>query len=434
MPPALRLALTLALPAAALLLARVPLMGLDLEVLKGTREYDPTMFGVFSLGVGPIISAALLVELAALLLPRWRRLRHGGYEGRARLWTRVRVLTLILAATQAFFVLRWMTSANAQLRFLPDGVLPRVLVMVVPTLGTFLLLWIAERIDRRGTGNGISVLIAAFSLPDLLHTGYLVALRFQDVEPLRGHLLLALMLVVGVVIAVGRRPARGWQYQPPRPELLVPASGVIPFSMAASLLNLPAALSAFVDLSPWRSLWSDTNLHLVLQVPLLAVLAAAFTRLFNRPARVAEVWRRGPGHLDEAAALAAARAAYLPGLGRALAILLALAFAGWLGWKEGVPVHALALVVLGCVGADVVTELRFRRAHGALERVWPVHRPYALGPALAGLAGAGIPAFPRALRHGALLSSWGPYVPVEILVPGARAEEAQALLRAMLIS
>jgi hypothetical protein len=46
------------------------------------------------------------------------------------------------------------------------------------------------------------------------------------------------------------------------------------------------------------------------------------------------------------------------------------------------------------------------------------------------LALAGIP---RALRHGALLSFWGPYVPVEVLVPAPRGEEAQARLRALML-
>ncbi len=56
-----------------------------------------------------------------------------------------------------------------------------------------------------------------------------------------------------------------------------------------------------------------------------------------------------------------------------------------------------------------------------------LHRVYAVEPALAALAAAGIPAFARTRHFRALSHFFGPYAPIEILVPLERAAEADAL-------
>lgn len=425
--------MTLALPAATLLLARLPLMGVDLTLLEGGPGFDPTIFGLFAFGPGPIVSAALLVEVLALVLPRWRRWRHDGYPGRSRLWTRVRVATVVLAAIQSFFLLRWMMHLPPDMKVLSGGVLAHGLAFTVPVLGPLLLLWLGEQIDRYGTGRGLSVLIAAFSLPELLKVVPDVVDSFERVELGAQHSLVALALVVAGAISVAWRPTAGWREQHPRPQLLAPASGIAPLGASRVLLGLPLTLRSFLPFEDRLDLFTrGTYLNLALDAALVIVLAAAFTRLFNRPARVTTLWQRGPGVQDSTTARQAVASAWWPGYGRALALMLALTLAQWLIFQARLGANVLTLIILGCVVLDVAGELRFRRAQGAVTAVWPVHRTYAVGCALARLEQAGIPAYPRCLRHGALLSFFGPHVPVELLVPEARAEEAQALLRALL--
>jgi hypothetical protein len=139
---------------------------------------------------------------------------------------------------------------------------------------------------------------------------------------------------------------------------------------------------------------------------------------------VAAAWARVPGlGGDGPSAVAAAHAAFRRAAWRALLFLGAMAAMSWYVDRAQVTLDILWLTVIGCIAADLVGELRFRRRHPDLVSLPPIHQLHTVGPALHQLAGAQIPAYPRALRHAALLNSWGPYVPVEILVPRARASE-----------
>src|SRR4030095_8937284 len=77
------------------------------------NRFDPSLAGVLALGLMPFFSAFSLVELAALIVPRWRPLRHGGPPGRARLHTAAITLTLLLALVQALFMVKYLRALGA---------------------------------------------------------------------------------------------------------------------------------------------------------------------------------------------------------------------------------------------------------------------------------------------------------------------------------
>ncbi|MDB4998628.1 MAG: hypothetical protein JWM74_6060, partial [Myxococcaceae bacterium] len=83
-----RAAITIAVPGALLALRHyVPLPGVPLELFDIAQQGGaaPVSIGVFSLGVMPAITAYVLVEVMAFLVPRWSRMRHAGPAGRAPL-------------------------------------------------------------------------------------------------------------------------------------------------------------------------------------------------------------------------------------------------------------------------------------------------------------------------------------------------------------
>jgi preprotein translocase subunit SecY len=435
-PPALirRIAVTVLAPIAVVLIARLPLPGLQLEALAKLGSLDRSMYGLFAFGLVPFVDAAVVVEIAALVRPRWRPLRYGAHHGRSLLEAWSLLVAVVFAGLQAFFYHRWMVRSGEMSPFfdvLPTSAAARVLVGVAPALGSLLLVGIARAIGRYGLGNGFSILIAALAMPDLAD-GVMQSLQRVEVAGSRvfAPLALALMVVVALTSTTAARPRRGWLERPLRPSLLTPASGLAPFVVMTGLLALPAQIATFAGRSA-SPLSPGSLLDSAIRYPLLAAMCALFAWLFNRPRLVARVWARVPGVGDEPQALA--KAALRRAFWRSLPFLAALAVVGTLAVVGRLALNVMMLTVIACVAVDVGSELRFRRLHGALAPAWPVHRLYAVGPALAALSNASVPAFPRALRHATLLSFFGPYVPVEILVPATRLDEAQSLLAPLLL-
>jgi len=112
----LRIAITLGVPVGLLAAARMPAAGVNPE-LQATL--DSRVLGILALGIAPALSAYLTVELVALLIPRLRPLRHGGPAARLKLQRAANVLTVVLAATQAFGMSMYLASLELQIPDLP---------------------------------------------------------------------------------------------------------------------------------------------------------------------------------------------------------------------------------------------------------------------------------------------------------------------------
>jgi hypothetical protein len=166
---------------------------------------------------------------------------------------------------------------------------------------------------------------------------------------------------------------------------------------------------------------------------LAAAFAVALSPLFNRPSRVAKVWPGAKAASDTAPAV---RAQVMRATWRSVAFVLAVAALDLLPslfFNVPIFVRALPPIMVAAVLLDVWEEQRFRSKHPRLSAVWPIQRVYAVAPALDALAAAGIKAFPRALRYRTLLQFFGPYAPVTLLVPEARAAEAERIVRERLL-
>jgi len=252
-----RIAVTLIVPIAALLLARIPLPGIATDMFEkfyeaGGGAYDPAEHGIFTLELRPFLSAALWVEVLALLIPRWRALRLGGYPERNRLWTRVTVLALVMVTMQAFFIVRWLRATSET--FLPmvgalvvgerndlAWIVTQTLTMVA---GTFLLYWLARLIDRYGTGNGFAVILVAFLLPPMVRELVASAHRLPG-ETILAPLCLGAVAVAAVTRLAGGRPLRSSASAAGYDRLPMPASGLQPTVAAPSALMVPVSIAQF---------------------------------------------------------------------------------------------------------------------------------------------------------------------------------------------
>ena len=114
-------------------------------------------FSIFALGIMPYITASIILQLMAVVVPTLAQLQKEGESGYAKINQYTRYLTIVLAAAQA---------VGYSYLFRREGILTNntgrlVLIVITLTAGTTLLMWFGEQITKRGIGNGISLLIFA---------------------------------------------------------------------------------------------------------------------------------------------------------------------------------------------------------------------------------------------------------------------------------
>jgi preprotein translocase subunit SecY len=442
-----RIALTVGAPVVVYAATQVPLPFVSAHPSMGGfggmfESPQAVHVGVLALGLMPAITALLIVEVAALIVPRWRPLRIGGPDGRRALYRSVLALTLAITLLQSYFMLRYLQSAR-----MAEGGLDGVAITLTLIGGTFALLGLARAIDRYGLGNGFAVLTAGSALLAVMDPGGIGRrlLFLLDEGPAR---LAGYLLAVGGMALVTWRVLTEHQRRPiDALGLRAPASGLAPLELAATVLVVPATLANFgVALGPLASVGPGARGYLALQLALVAAGCVLFVRLFNRPARVAETIARfsdAPETIDQAALRAhvtlLGRHAALKSAAFLAAVVLGTHWAERMGQGLMMEIRsttgasllpeAMLAVVVTAVLMDVIGEWRARTGQELLA-VWPLHRLYAVDPAIARLAAAGITAYPRGVYLRTLLQFFGPWVPVELLVPKDRAAEAQTLLAA----
>ncbi|MBH5330043.1 preprotein translocase subunit SecY [Eikenella sp. S3360] len=115
-------------------------------------------FSIFAIGIMPYISASIIIQLAAEVLPSLKALKKEGEAGRRTLTKYTRWATLFLAIIQSSAFL----AAIYQPAFITVGRVEFVISAVVCLVtGTMFLMWLGEQMTERGIGNGISLLITA---------------------------------------------------------------------------------------------------------------------------------------------------------------------------------------------------------------------------------------------------------------------------------
>ena len=417
-PPWRRLAVTLAVPAAMWGAQQISLPGVDFDpsMMRYFRDVPRSLASILSMGIVPFLSAAVLVELAALIVPGWRSMRIDP-DGRRRLGRASLIVGVVIAAIHAFLIAR-------QLEYLArePGLAFRTTCALTLVAASCVLVLLAWLVDRHGLGNGFSIVIACALGPSLWDLGRAVVygLYGETMTPLALVLLLGTLgfLVVATIMVLDAH--RGWLAflrgpGPRRPALRLPASGTAPLELAATLLLLPATIASYTGFASGLAMKivPGTRLYLFAELAILVAGTALFAWLFNRGA---EPTLR----------------AQLPSAWLRSALYLALLVLGMAFLTHtvhvAVPLGSILLAVGTAVALDLVREWRAFGEHPDLVAVWPLHRIYTLDAALLTLERANIYVHPRGAHHRTLLQFFGPYVPITLMVPAANADSATRIL------
>jgi preprotein translocase subunit SecY len=214
--------------------------------------------GIFALGIMPYISASIIVQLLASMVPAMEQLKKEGEQGRKKMNQYTRYGTVFLATLQAYGLA---VSLEAGDLVTDPGLFFRASCVITLVGGTMFLMWVGEQITARGIGNGISLIIfvgIVAELPAALAQFFSQG-RSGAISPavIIGVILMVIITIAFVVFM--ERALRKIHIQYPRRQVgmkvydggsshlpvKVNPAGVIPAIFASSLLLLPTTISTF---------------------------------------------------------------------------------------------------------------------------------------------------------------------------------------------
>jgi hypothetical protein len=298
-------------------------------------------------------------------------------------------------------------------------------VAVTLVAGTLVTAWGAVLISWHGVGNGFAILFAVDAIEQLVLGASAAGARSAGAWSETAALFaICLVVVVPLVLARQRRDAEA------SPQMPLFTCGLAVAQAPSVLLAAIAQVAALasVDLhGPWAR--AGAVEHAIVEVGVAAVAAVLFARLFCPADAVVGAFRRAGADGEDAGGV---RAALRAANRRSVAMVVGLVLASELALLLDVPVRVgaqavLLVAIVLAVAADLRGEVRARALHPALVCARPLHRVYAVAPALEALAAAGIPACARGRHYRGLFHFFAPWAPAEILVPPERAEEAAAI-------
>jgi preprotein translocase subunit SecY len=248
---------------------------------------------IFTLGIMPYISASIIVQLLAAMVPTLQQLKKEGEQGRKKINQYTRYGTLALAIFQSYGLAM---SMQGQGLAHDPGIFFIASAMITLVGGAMLLMWLGEQITARGIGNGISLIIFVgivaeipAALAQFFESGRSGALS----TPVILGVIVMVVAVMAFVVFM-ERALRKIHIQYPRRQvgmkvydggsshlpIKVNPAGVIPAIFASSLLLLPTTISTFAGNST-NPVLSFLSAQLGYGQPLHLVFLAAMIVFFS---------------------------------------------------------------------------------------------------------------------------------------------------------
>lgn len=256
------------------LLAAIPIPGIDTVELNRFLSNNQ-FFGILNifsggglsnlsiimLGVGPFITASIIMQLLTIMVPKFKALyQEEGEIGRRKFTQYSRLLAVPLALVQGFSLLTILARQNILGALTPFEMASNLILI---TAGSMLLMWIGELMSEFGIGNGVSLIIFAGIIANIpSHISQLLfSFDVSQIPLFAVFTVVSLLVVAGVIVVTeAERPipvtyakqvrgskmfGGGSTYLP----LRVNQAGVIPIIFALSILLFPQMIGNFLATS-----------------------------------------------------------------------------------------------------------------------------------------------------------------------------------------
>ncbi len=315
-------------------IAHIPLPGVDVIALRNFFQANQVLgllnlfsggtissFSVIALGVAPYITASIIFQLLAMIIPSLEAIQKEGESGQQRINQWTRYLTVPLAILQSFGLLSLLRGSQFQILTKTDP-LHLVAVIATVTAGTVFLMWLGELISEKKVGNGISLLIFAGILAGLPKQVSQVLAVFDQSQLFIWVLYaaVAILMIAGVVYVTEAQRNVPVQYArqvrgqgvlsggiASNLPLRVNMAGVIPIIFAISILLFPSVIAQFFVTA--RTPWVASAAHWVINIlqnqtvygAAYFILVCAFTYFYTavvfHPDKIAENLQKQGGFI-----------------------------------------------------------------------------------------------------------------------------------------
>ena len=287
-----------------------------LNILSGGAMSQATLF---ALGVSPYIPASIVIQLLTIAIPYLERISKEGEEGQKKLNQLTRIATVVLGLVTSFGYYKLLENNNA---ITNKGVFPAFVIILSYCAGSSLVMWLAEKINENGIGNGISIILFAnivSRLPSMIHnlwSAYLTSGNAGKIILGIGVIIVSLAATALIVFitdserrlpiqyakkVVGRKMYGGQSSTLP---LKVNMTGVMPMIFANSIVSIPATIQMFVNPkqgSFWAGFFNlfgtDGWLYAALTAILIVAFAYFYVTISFNPIEVANNLKKNGGFI-----------------------------------------------------------------------------------------------------------------------------------------
>jgi preprotein translocase subunit SecY len=294
-----------------------------INILSGDAFSSATLF---ALGISPYITSSIVMQLLSIAIPALEKLQKSGEEGRKKITQITRYLTVFLGLITGF---GYYMTCRANGIVLDEGKVLFVGIVIVAcyTAGSSLIMWLGERINENGIGNGISMILFANIISTL--PSWFIRMVVQVIESATPAEAIMQIVRAAVFIAagiatlafvvffsnaerripvqyskrmVGRKMYGGQNTYLP---MKVNMSGVMPIIFASSMVSVPGTIMQFMNVTPdnpiaWQfmRLFNSTSpLYMALNFALIIAFSYFYISISFNPIEVSNNLKKNGGFI-----------------------------------------------------------------------------------------------------------------------------------------
>lgn len=311
--------------------AMKPLTQVGAEGADSFLAYMNTMSGgalanatIFAMGITPYINSSIIMQLLCVAIPPLERLSKEGEDGRKKIATITRYVTVILGLIQGTAFFFYLKASGIVKTESVSMLFAAIVIILCFTAGTALIMWLGEQINKKGIGNGISMLLFAGIIARLPYTVDILVTYFRGglaegasravlfTIPIWVVLFLAVIWIITFMQdaerrlpvqyakkVVGRKMYGGQSTHLP---IKVTLGGVMPIIFASSILSIPSTITMFWEPEAggfWAGFFEALSptgwLYSVLYFLLILMFAYFYTAIQYNPIEMANNLKQNNG-------------------------------------------------------------------------------------------------------------------------------------------